>query len=71
MAIFNRYFVITRGYLHQKARCFDSKVWADVTNDLLSQNNGAGADLLGITGYMSPQGDWAVGRCWQSWNRWT
>lgn len=31
-------------------------VWADVTNDLLSQNNGAGADLLGITGYMSPQG---------------
>ena len=33
-----------------------SQVWADVTNDLLSQNNGAGADLLGITGYMSPQG---------------
>ena len=35
---------------------FEAQVWADVTNDLLSQNNGAGADLLGITGYMSPQG---------------
>ena len=32
------------------------KVWADVTNDLLSQNNGGGADLLGITGYMHPPG---------------
>jgi len=31
-------------------------VWADVTNDLLSQNNGGGADLLGITGYMHPPG---------------
>jgi len=31
-------------------------VWADVTRDLFSQNNAAGADLLGITGYMSPTG---------------
>ncbi|CAK9041028.1 unnamed protein product [Durusdinium trenchii] len=31
-------------------------VWGDATNDLLSLNSGAGADLLGITGYMSPQG---------------
>ena len=27
-----------------------------MTRDLLSQNNGAGADLLGVTGYMSPTG---------------
>lgn len=36
------------------------QVWADVTNDLLSQNNGGGADLLGITGYMHPPGRMCV-----------
>jgi hypothetical protein len=30
--------------------------WSDVTRDLLSMNQGAGADMLGITAYMSPPG---------------